>query len=258
MKLKFNKYHGAGNDFILINAIETPVDLSSQEIAFLCHRHFGIGADGLMLLLPSENSDFRMRYFNADGKEGTMCGNGGRCIVAFAKQEGVIKHNHTVFEAIDGMHEAIIISENTIRLKMSDVAHITTIDHHFYFLDTGSPHAVLFTDNIDEIDVETTGKQIRYSPQFKDGTNVNFVEYKNHKWYMRTYERGVEAETLACGTGTVAVALSIHSQNLDTAPITLYAKGGTLTVDFEKKQNKYTDIWLEGPVKHVFSGNINL
>jgi len=258
MVLEFFKYHGAGNDFIMLDATQTPLSLTTEQIAFLCDRHFGIGADGLMLLQPSETYDFKMQYFNADGKEGSMCGNGGRCIVGFARQRQIINGDYTLFEAIDGTHEAYILSPKKIKLKMGDVNTIKKIASDFYFLNTGSPHAVIFTNNLNTIDITTEGRRIRYDKQFEGGTNVNFFANQNGQFKMLTYERGVEAETLACGTGTVATALVAHTHLGTPSPITLEAKGGTLRVSFEKNDNGFQNIWLEGPIQFVFSGNIEL
>jgi diaminopimelate epimerase len=253
MKLHFYKYHGAGNDFIIINNLKKEITLSQEQIKFLCDRHFGIGADGFMELLPSENYDFAMKYYNADGAEGTMCGNGGRCIVAFASMQNIIKTT-TTFEAIDGIHKATLHSRDDIELKMNDVNNYE-IRKNKFIVDTGSPHIVIFTKEIDNIDVYNEGRKIRYSKEFPQGINVNFAEIKDEKIFMRTYERGVENETLACGTGTVATAIAANILHKVEPPVNITARGGNLSVSFRKIENKFTDIWLRGPAKFVFEGD---
>ncbi len=254
--MHFYKYHGAGNDFIIFNNLNDEFKIDNKIIAKLCHRRFGIGADGIMLLNKNQNFDFEMKYFNSDGFEGSMCGNGGRCIVAFAKKIGII-NDYTKFKAVDGEHEAYVYSDNSVKLKMSDVENIISTEK-YYYLNTGSPHYVEFVDNITKIDVFNKGKEIRYSQQFSPyGTNVNFAEIKVHFVKLRTYERGVEDETLACGTGTVATALSFAMKtNFTGKSVKLKTLGGNLKVHFNKKEDIFTDIWLEGPTEFVFEGEI--
>lgn len=258
--LKFYKYHGAGNDFILIDDISGKLDnLSKSEIQKLCNRNFGIGADGLMILKQHKKFDFEMDYYNSDGSGGTMCGNGGRCIVAFAKKLGII-NNHTIFSASDGMHEAFIYENNVVKLKMSDVNELTKLKNA-YTSYTGSPHYIKFVENINNKDVFLEGKKIRYSPTYKEnGINVNFVKIEDQKTIsIRTYERGVENETFACGTGSVAAALCFAEINNDiSGEYIIKAKGGILKVSFELVNNVYTNIWLEGPTAFVFKGTIDL
>ncbi|MGC9343101.1 MAG: diaminopimelate epimerase, partial [Bacteroidales bacterium] len=190
MNLAFSKYHGAGNDFIMIDARKLDESLFKRDIVhFMCDRHLGIGADGLILLQSSKGYDFSMKYFNADGNEGTMCGNGGRCIAAFAKSLGIIKKS-TKFEGIDGIHEAKFISDNLLRLKMIDVEEVVKLEDGF-LIETGSRHFVLLKENIENIDVFNSGREIRYQNRFgKEGTNVNFVEIRENGVKIRTYERG--------------------------------------------------------------------
>ncbi len=257
MFINFYKYHGAGNDFIIVNNLDEKLTLSPQAIKYLCDRHFGIGADGFMELLPSRKNDFAMRYYNSDGKEGTMCGNGGRCIVAFAQKIGIIQKK-AIFDAIDGTHKATIETDKTISLKMNDVNSYQLKGKNIFITDTGSPHYVQFTENINAIDVIEEGRKIRYSEAFPDGINVNFVEIKNDKIYMRTYERGVENETLACGTGTVAVAIAAHILKQITPPIEIHARGGILQVNFETNGRNFKDIILRGPATFVFEGVIEV
>ena len=261
MKIEFAKYHGAGNDFIMTDCRKTDDSVFSEKLVkSLCNRNFGIGADGLILLMNDENADFRMKYFNSDGKEGTMCGNGGRCITAYAKKLGLV-NKKAVFSGIDGLHEAVIKSPQTIDLKMIDVHSVRKLSDG-YLLNTGSTHFVLFCNNIDKLNVYEKGKEIRSQSRFgKEGTNVNFVEIldKGHM-KIRTFERGVENETLACGTGAVASAISsyIHT-NTDNTAYKVYVHGGTLEVRFEEKRDlSFENIWLSGPAEFVFEGIIQI
>jgi len=257
MDLEFYKYQGAGNDFIIINNSSNIFDKkNTQYIKQLCNRRFGIGADGLITLEKSVKYDFKMHYFNADGKESTMCGNGGRCIVAFAKKLKIIK-NKTIFEAIDGIHHAEII-DNLINLQMIDVDFIVE-NKDFVFLNTGSPHHVSFQKEIDNLNVKEEGSKIRYGkPYGKEGTNVNFVEQiAENIFKVRTYERGVEDETLACGTGVTAVAIAAFQANKTKSnPIYLKTLGDMLEVSFENNDNKYHHVFLKGPATFVFKGLI--
>lgn len=258
MQIHFSKYHGAGNDFILIDNRNKSIELDTKQIAFLCHRNFGIGSDGLMLLENHAEHDFYMRYFNPDGSEGMMCGNGGRCIIRFAQDLGIIS-NKTTFLAPDGVHEAEILGEN-ISLKMNDVNKTEIIENN-YFINTGAPHYIKFEDDLSQSNVYSEGKEIRYSPIFiaRGGTNVNFVSLNSEGIAVRTYERGVENETLACGTGIVASAIAAFLTNKTTAKeINVKALGGKLKVRFEHKNNSFTNIYLIGPAEKVFSGTIEL
>jgi len=257
MDLHFYKYEGCGNDFILFDNRKKDISLNTEQIKQLCDRHFGIGADGLMLLENLEGYDFKMVYYNSDGNQSSMCGNGGRCITAFAKRLSIIK-NEARFMAIDGEHISIIEKE-IISLKMNDVSKIETYSDYF-FLNTGSPHVVKWVKNIEDYKVFDEGKKIRYSEPFnsKGGTNVNFVELKNGKLYIRTYERGVENETLACGTGVTAAALVEALATKSTQPdfFDVVSMGGNLSVAYKKHaDNSFTDIWLKGPAHFVFEGD---
>jgi diaminopimelate epimerase len=261
MELTFYKYEGAGNDFVLLDdrKMQFP-DKRTDLVKFICDRRFGIGADGLMLLRPKTGYDYNMVYYNADGNESTMCGNGGRCLAAFAHKLGMIDRK-AVFTAIDGVHEAELLTDNYVRLKMTDVSEIET-GKDFYYLNTGSPHYVKFMPSINEMDVFNEGRKIRYNERFADlGTNVNFVqEYPDHI-SVRTYERGVENETLACGTGIVAsVICSGIRKGINHAGYSsiVHARGGQLKVSFFRHDSKISDIWLEGPATFVFKGTINL
>lgn len=253
----FYKYQGTGNDFVFVdNRQELFSKNNTKLIAHLCDRRFGVGADGLILLENDTVSDFKMVYFNADGNQSTMCGNGGRCIVAFAEMLNIIK-GKTRFNAIDGLHEASI-ENGFVKLKMQDVEAIEVYDNHI-FLNTGSPHHVTLVNNLKTFDVKTEGSKIRYgSPYNQEGTNVNFVEQINSETFaVRTYERGVENETLSCGTGVTAVALSMHAiEKTKAEEITLNVEGGVLKVSFNKTNNGYKNIWLQGPATLVFKGEI--
>jgi diaminopimelate epimerase len=257
MELTFYKYHGAGNDFVIVDnrSLTFPAD-NIAYVERLCDRRFGIGADGLMLLQNRIGYDFEMRYYNSDGREASMCGNGGRCIVAFAQMIGIIG-NKTSFIAVDGPHDAIIEPDGDVNLRMSDVIGIEN-DGNEYFLDTGSPHFVRFLDTLDGVDIFTEGRKIRYSERFKEkGTNVNFVKQEENQLTVYTYERGVEAETLACGTGITASALSAALRNgLIKGFYPVIAKGGNLSVSFEKTATGFTNIWLKGPATFVFKGEL--
>lgn len=260
MKVIFHKYQGTGNDFIIIdNYHNEPTSLSRDQIKKLCNRHFGIGADGLMFLNKKTGYDFEMLYFNADGHESSMCGNGGRCLVKFAHNSGIHKSEYRFF-AIDGAHEAEIETNGLVNLKMQDV---NGVEHHgtYAILNTGSPHFVKFAANVENIDVVESGSGIRYSSEFeKEGINVNFVESMDEdKIYVRTYERGVEDETLSCGTGVTAAALlSAHNEN-GFNTVNVKTPGGNLSVEFNKVNDEhFTDIWLCGPAAFVFKGEIEV
>ena len=259
MIIQFYKYQGTGNDFIIVdNRTSTFSKNDTKFINFLCDRKFGIGADGL-ILLENESSaevDFKMVYFNADGKQSSMCGNGGRCIVAFAKFLNIIE-NQTIFSAIDGLHKAKIYDAE-VSLKMKDVSEIETNENEA-ILDTGSPHLVKFEKEVDQLDVKRAGAAIRYSEAFKkEGINVNFVHQKSPNLLkVRTYERGVEDETLSCGTGVTAVAIAAHAAGRTTAcDLQLDNPGGLLKVSFSKTEKGYQNIWLTGPAVQVFKGEV--
>jgi diaminopimelate epimerase len=260
MKIDFFKYHGTGNDFVIIDSFnKPPVQLTEKQIKNLCDRHFGIGADGLMFLCKKDGYDFEMKYYNSDGKQSTMCGNGGRCLVKFAHASDILKSTYR-FTAIDGEHEAEIETDGTVRLKMKDVGHVEMHASHA-ILNTGSPHFVKFAADVEDIDVVATGREIRYSDAFKkDGINVNFVESTGEdSIYIRTYERGVEDETLSCGTGvTAAAVLSAHNEN-GFNTVRVKTPGGNLRVEFNKlNDDRYENIWLCGPAEFVFKGEIEI
>ncbi|XMO86702.1 diaminopimelate epimerase [Algibacter sp. AS12] len=257
MQQTFYKYQGTGNDFVMIDNRQQTFDKNdTKRVAFLCDRRFGVGADGLILLENHPEHDFKMVYYNADGNESTMCGNGGRCLVAFAKQLGVIK-DRAVFEAIDGLHHATVEGD-IVNLQMLDVSKIETHKNHV-FLNTGSPHHVQFEPNIEDFSIKTKGANIRYGALYNEaGTNVNFVKKQSDtEFRVRTYERGVEDETLSCGTGVTAVAIAMHyigetEKNL----VNLNVQGGKLKVSFNVEDGIYKNVWLSGPAKLVFKGSI--
>ncbi len=261
MRIHFVKYQGTGNDFIIIDGKHGSPILSHEQIRTLCDRRFGIGADGLMLFEPDEKYDFRMVYYNSDGNPSTMCGNGGRCLVRFGRSKGYIQDT-TNFIAADGPHEAICNSDGTVSLKMSDVPVVYDDACGCTFLDTGSPHVVRWVDNVQLVDVAKEGRAIRYNEVYHDGgTNVNFVEVTPDGIRVRTYERGVEDETLSCGTGVTASVLASDSRGKTTAglkSLKVFTPGGELKVRFNRIENSYQDIWLEGPAEAVFEGSINL
>ena len=255
--IKFHKYQGAGNDFIIIdNRNELFPKNQAQLIEKLCNRKFGIGADGLILLENSTEFDFKMVYYNSDGNESTMCGNGGRCIVAFANKLKLFE-NETTFEAIDGMHFASI-EDGIVELQMSDIKDIQYHQNH-YFVDSGSPHHIILTTHINLCNVISEGRKIRNgAPYFEQGVNVNFVEKVTEKHFkIRTYERGVEDETLACGTGATAVAIAMYDAKMTNySTLLIETLGGNLEVSFQKEGNQYTNVFLKGPATFVFNGEI--
>ncbi len=257
MNLTFHKYQATGNDFVLIANLEQNLHVTSDQIKRLCDRNFGIGADGLILLEKSQNTDFKMVYFNANGKQSTMCGNGARCIAKFAQSLGLVESN-CVFEAIDGMHKARI-SNDQVTLKMNDVLEFKKLDNHSIQINTGSPHYVTFTDEIPQEDFLTKAKEIRHGKAYnKEGINVNFASV-GQNINMRTFERGVENETLSCGTGVVATALAYQIiYKTEQKEIQIQTTGGTLKVTSEKSQDQFTNIWLTGEAKFVFKGEISV
>lgn len=260
MKIPFYKYQGTGNDFVIIdNYNYAATALTAKQIKDICSRHFGVGADGLMFLNKKEGYDFEMIYYNSDGRASTMCGNGGRCLVKFAHQAGIHKSVYH-FTAIDGDHEAELETDGTISLKMQDVNKVDMHASHA-IINTGSPHFIKFASDVDDIDVVATGREIRYSDTFKaEGINVNFVESLGEdSIYIRTYERGVEDETLSCGTGVTAAALlSAHNDN-GFNTVDVKTPGGRLSVEFDKVDDQhFENIWLCGPAEFIFKGEIEV
>lgn len=258
MKIEFSKYQGTGNDFVLLdNRPCVYSDLTKEEIELLCDRRFGIGADGLMMLNVAKGYDFEMKYYNADGAPGSMCGNGGRCISAFALRLGIVQ-DECDFIAFDGPHKAKF-ADGLVSLKMNAVNEVLKFNDDV-FLDTGSPHYIRFCNGVASLDVVQEGRAVRYSPQYKsEGVNVNFVEkVADDSIYVRTYERGVEDETYSCGTGVTASAISVARDRDGKQQISVKTKGGNLTVSYAKSGTGFDDIWLTGPADFVFSGTIEL
>jgi diaminopimelate epimerase len=256
--MEFYKYHGTGNDFILIDNRNGAIKLSAEQVAHLCHRHFGIGADGLMLLEQAPGYDFRMVYYNSDGNESTMCGNGGRCITAFAKSLGII-NNAANFLAIDGEHRAKIKENGDICLHMQDVKGMD-IQYFHTTLDTGSPHYVQWVTDVKNMDVFHEGRKIRYRDEFrKEGVNVNFMQLIDGRLYVRTYERGVEDETMSCGTGVTAAAIAATAKFIGDETTIIETPGGKLEVSFTKDTPLTAiNVVLTGPATFVFKGEIEL
>lgn len=262
MQFNFWKYQANGNDFIIADNRDGRYALQPERITALCDRRFGIGADGMMLLGASDQYDYEMHYYNADGKLSSMCGNGGRCIALCAFLNS-ISGNNQVFHAFDGLHQAVIrnviVPEKSfdVSLQMGDVYEIER-EQNFFFLDTGSPHYVEFVDNAAEIDVIKEGRKTRNSERFSpEGTNVNFVEIRSQRIFVRTYERGVEDETLSCGTGVTASALAFFLKTGARAR-QIHTTGGDFELDFEYTEGVFTNIWLRGPASFVFGGSLEI
>lgn len=254
MNFSFHKYQGTGNDFVMIDDRNLTFTSENQElIALICHRRFGVGADGLILIQHHTNHDFTMVYFNADGREGSMCGNGGRCAVAFARSLGLFDQSAT-FMATDGLHEAVVLPDGQVKLKMQPVSGVEQTAEYAY-MNTGSPHYVVLKENLTDLDVYEEGRAIRYNERFsQEGTNVNFVEKKaDNSLFVRTYERGVEDETYSCGTGVTASALALAKQQAQ--PIHIQTLGGNLQVAFRQiNTQQFDDIYLIGAAQKVFEG----
>ena len=260
MQLEFYKYQGTGNDFVMIdNRLNFFPKENTKLIEHLCDRRFGIGGDGLILLENDAETDFRMVYYNSDGNQSSMCGNGGRCLVAFAKKINVIE-NSTTFIATDGLHHASIGDDRLVSLQMIDVSSIKTSNDHV-FLNTGSPHHVQMVEDLEHYNVKENGALIRYGNLYgQQGSNINFVKkIDEHTFSLRTYERGVEDETLACGTGATAVAIAMNATGETNATaIDLNVEGGKLVVSFEKNNGNFTNVFLKGPAEFVFKGTIEI
>lgn len=270
------KYQGAGNDFVILDNRDGVIDLSNKQVKWLCDRRFGIGGDGLMLLGASSEYDFTMKYYNSDGFEGTMCGNGGRCLVAFAAHLGIKKYE---FTAIDGYHRADLLDYGDhrciVRLKMRDLplmpngASPVDIQNEGYFLNTGSDHFVIFVDDVANFDVDGEGKKWRWAKRFPKGANANFVQIEPDQLRIRTYERGVEAETWACGTGVTASSIAAYVRGAKCrypdgtdgmrVKFNIQALGDRLAVDFlPQPDNTFKDIYLTGPATKVFETDIDI
>lgn len=258
MQIEFYKYQGTGNDFVMIDNRSNffPKD-NIKLIEHLCDRRFGIGADGLILLENDAETDFRMVYYNSDGNQSSMCGNGGRCLVAFAKKLNLIQ-NETTFIAVDGLHHASISDDEIVSLQMKSVDFVK-MTSDYVFLDTGSPHHVQLVDDLEHFKVKERGSEIRYGDLYgKVGSNVNFVEQiSENSFAIRTYERGVEDETLSCGTGATAVAIAMNALGkTNSTTIQIQVQGGKLEVSFDKNEREFINVFLKGPAEFVFKGAI--
>ena len=258
MLLQFYKYQGTGNDFVILDNREGNIQLSKEQVALICDRHFGIGSDGLMLLNKHESYDFEMVYYNADGALGTMCGNGGRCLTKFAFDKGIQANTYN-FIASDGEHQAVIDENGWIHLKMIDVQEISIV-HEATVLNTGSPHYIKPVSDLSNYDVFTEGKKIRYNETYnKVGINVNFVEWNENELFVRTYERGVENETFSCGTGVTAAAIAMSAETFGHQETKIRTLGGSLLIKFNKVDAQhYNNVWLCGPASLVYEGQITI
>jgi len=257
MKFPFQKYQATGNDFVIVDNREGKYSFTTEQIQNVCDRKFGVGADGVMLIEKHSSLDFNLVYYNADGSE-SLCGNGSRAAVKMASSLGMV-NGKAKFNAFDGLHEATTLPNGNVRLKMNDVKEIKKLGNDF-FINTGSPHFIQFINNGMDFPVFDEGRKIRYSEDFKpSGTNANFVELMNDNViFVRTYERGVENETLSCGTGVTAAALA-SSFNKYSSPVTVKTLGGELSIEFNLRHDgSFTDIFLIGPAKMVFEGTLEL
>ena len=259
MKIKFSKYNGAGNDFIVIDDRKNIIENNPSLIKKLCNRNFGVGGDGLILIKESKSTDFEIFHYTPDGNLGSLCGNGSRCGISFAYNNKIIGKK-TIFDAFDGTHNAEIINDSLVKMEMKINSEIIENEYGTW-VDTGSPHLVIEKDNTDELDVNLLGSSIRYNEYYKkEGVNVNFIEkISNESFKIRTYERGVENETLACGTGSTASAICMNYLGKSQSNnITMKCRGGDLKVEFISKDNLFTNINITGPAKLVFEGQIDI
>ena len=252
MLIPFVKYQGTGNDFIMIDDRAMLFPQQKDLIERLCHRRFGIGADGL-ILFQIKAGVAHMVYFNSDGRPSSMCGNGGRCFAAFGARLGALSTNGE-FLAVDGPHPYEILTDGRVSLRMKDVDAIITRPEGL-FIDTGSPHVVLRVNDPDDEDLVSVARAIRYNDYFRSvGVNVNLIAMQNGALRVRTYERGVEDETYSCGTGVTAAALAAHHLRLASGEVQVSTKGGLLRVKFSESNGSYSAIDLIGPAEMVFEG----
>jgi diaminopimelate epimerase len=265
MMLKFSKYHGTGNDFIMLSSDDVQnVQFSPSVVSTLCNRNFGIGADGLIIVGKTNQADFEMKYYNSDGHPGTMCGNGGRCAVAFAMKNNLIQGSSVKFLASDGFHDARLCGQSgphpMVELSMNDTEEYSLKMNDFYFINTGSPHLIVMVDDVNAINVYEVGRKLRYSNELAPhGANVNFVMLRKDGIFVRTYERGVENETLSCGTGVTAAAIvnaALSNNPKKSNSVNVFTKGGLLKVSFELDGKKAKQVKLTGPAAFVFDGQI--
>ena len=271
MELNFYKYQGTGNDFVMVDNRGQNLEeqLTADQVKWLCDRHFGIGADGLILLSEADDprkADFKMIYYNSDGRESTMCGNGGRCLVAFAHRLKAITLPTCSFEAIDGLHRAEIDLDG-VALEMMNPQGLTSVNQDDWWVDTGSPHYVRFeSGSVDDVSIQEQGKSIRWRDDYRSigGTNVNFVEILDEgKMKVRTFERGVEGETLSCGTGVTAAAFTylkafMSGESSDLHKVHIQTPGGQLQVEIQNFGLDTQKVVLKGPATFVFEGQIRL
>lgn len=252
--MEFYKYQGTGNDFVVIDNRQLNWVPTPAEVSAICHRRFGVGGDGLILLEGDEETSFYMNYFNSDGTQ-SFCGNGSRVAVRFAESLGLIEGNHVAFRAIDGFHEAVLQGD-TIKVRMRDVESVDKRSDGNFFVNTGSPHVLSVVPDIQAVDVREMGRSIRYSDEFREnGVNVNFIQWiDDNEAFIRTYERGVEDETFSCGTGVTAAALVLHAIRGVDAPKIIRAVGGELSVELKRSGAGYEEVWLGGPAVLVFKG----
>ncbi|WP_425392796.1 diaminopimelate epimerase [Ekhidna sp.] len=256
MELHFTKYQGTGNDFILIDDRQESFPVKESIITKLCDRKFGIGADGLILIQNHPSLDYRMVYFNSDGSQ-SLCGNGSRCGFAFSQSLGIV-HDQATFETTDGIHQ-IKEEDGKIHFQLFDVVEVRQLNDQEWFINTGSPHHIVIMDDIDSLDILPRGREIRNRPEYssQNGTNVNFAQLLQDGVKIRTYERGVEDETLSCGTGATAVGLMAGKMGYPS-PVRIHTMGGELSVRFDQMDKKFTAIWLAGPAKKVFEGSVTI
>jgi diaminopimelate epimerase len=255
MTLQFSKYHGTGNDFILINNFDGLIDLSLEKIQGICSRHTGVGSDGLILIEQSEIADFNMNFYNPDGSQ-SYCGNGSRCAHAFARKLGIAADSCS-FEAFDGVHSSDFDGAE-YEISLGEVHEIEQVGNDL-LLNTGSPHYIAIQGNLEGLAINEAARKIRYNERFSDeGVNVNFIDWQNGLLHMRTYERGVEGETLSCGTGVTASGIAAHHLGYTQSPVFVSTRGGRLSVSFAFGPDGYTNIKLKGPVEHVFNGQLYL
>lgn len=260
MKIDFDKYEGTGNDFIVVDGFRfKDFELNDSLINRLCNRKFGIGADGIIIIKKHDDFDFYLDYYNADGSQ-SFCGNGSRCGAQFAYHQGIISKKHTKFNAIDGIHEAYI-EEDSVKLKMVDVSRFS-LEKNQFIIDTGSPHILIESNDLSTENTLRIGKEMRYSERFKkDGINVNLFERKKpNQALISTYERGVENETLSCGTGATACAIALNLLDPTINRAEIHSKGGVLEVsfDYDTNHNIYREVYLKGSVNLVFHGTIQI
>ena len=254
--LYFKKYQGCGNDFVIINNIENKINLNTNQIAFLCDRRFGIGADGFIEIVNIQKDFFKMNYYNSDGNLSSLCGNGSRCAVQFCFDIQLIS-NKGIFES-NGIINKFEVLKESVKIEMNSISEIQNIGNH-YVINTGSPHFVIFEEKIKDKNIIMPSREIRYSMDFPEGINVNWVEEMDNHLFVRTYERGVEDETYSCGTGVTASALVYaNKNNLTEGHIKIKTKGGDFEIGFKKDSQLYKNVTLEGAAKKVFEGQITI